>query len=425
MNSLGFKDNRHTTHALDACLPVSLSLWSPSDNVKRGNTVVKIVDVAEYYAEEGGGIKTYIQSKMRAGAAAGHEVVVVAPGTDDYEETRFGGRIRWVKGPRMPFDDRYGVMWNMKKIHRILDEEQPDILEGSSAWAGGQFVARWGGDAVKTLIFHQDAVAVIPHTYLDRFMSQRKVDQLFNPIWAYLRHISRRYDATIVAGEWLGARLDEFGVHNPIAVPFGIDKSVFSPTKRSEAKRVELLASCGRPPECPLLLTVSRFHPEKRLRTLFNAVRLINESQPVALVVFGAGYMSKSLKALAENTPGIRLAGYTKDREELAQVYASADLMLHGSAAETFGLGVAEAICSGLPVIGPTVGGAADLVSEGCGLLYPPGKAKACAAQTLEALTRTHGSWQNALSARADKINTVDQHFEQLFERYQDLLQSR
>ena len=31
---------------------------------------MKIVDVAEYYAEEGGGIKTYIQSKMRAGAEA-------------------------------------------------------------------------------------------------------------------------------------------------------------------------------------------------------------------------------------------------------------------------------------------------------------------------------------------------------------------
>ena len=41
---------------------------------------MKIVDVAEYYAEEGGGIKTYIQSKMRAAEAAGHEVVVVAPG---------------------------------------------------------------------------------------------------------------------------------------------------------------------------------------------------------------------------------------------------------------------------------------------------------------------------------------------------------
>ena len=170
---------------------------------------------------------------------------------------------------------------------------------------------------------------------------------------------------------------------------------------------------------------MSRFHPEKRLRTLFTAVEVINDTRPVALVVFGAGYMSKSLRALAEETPGVRLAGYTKDREELAQVYASADLMLHGSAAETFGLGVAEAICSGLPVIGPTVGGAADLVTEGCGLLYPPGKADACASQTLLALEEKHEDWQEALRERSARINTVDQHFEQLFDTYDALLRSK
>lgn len=386
---------------------------------------MKIVDVAEYYAEEGGGIKTYIHSKMKAGAARGHDVVVIAPGTHDYEEEKFGGRIRWVKGPRMPFDARYGVLWNMKKVHRIIDEEAPDILEGSSAWAGGQFAARWKGNVVKALIFHQDPVAVIPHTYLDRFMSQAKVDSLFTPIWSYLRKISTSYDATIVAGQWLGARLNEFGVHNPIAVPFGIDKAIFSPTKRCLRKRAELLASCGRDEDCPLLLTVSRFHPEKRLKTLFKAVRKINETRPVALVVFGAGYMSAGLKRFAERTPGVRLAGYTKDREELAQVYASSDLMLHGSAAETFGLGVAEAICSGLPIIGPSVGGAADLVGEGCGLLYTPGKADECADKTLEALEVDHESWQRALAVRAQEINTVDEHFDQLFQAYQGLIDDK
>lgn len=386
---------------------------------------MKIVDVAEYYAEEGGGIKTYIHSKMRAGAKRGHEVVVIAPGTHDYEEEKYGGRIRWVKGPRMPFDARYGVLWNMKKVHRLIDEEAPDILEGSSAWAGGQFAARWKGNAIRTLIFHQDPVAVIPHTYLDRFISRKKVDRLFTPIWSYLRGISKSYDATIVAGEWLGNRLDEFNVHNPISVPFGIDKSIFSPTKRCLRKRTELLASCGRDKHCPLLLTVSRFHPEKRLKTLFSAVRQINETRPVALVVFGAGYMSSGLRRFAEQTPGVRLAGYTKDRDELAQVYASADLMLHGSAAETFGLGVAEAICSGLPVIGPSVGGAADLVSDGCGLLYEPGDSSECAEKTLEALNRSHDSWQSALARRAQDINTVDQHFEQLFDVYQQLIDDR
>ena len=202
----------------------------------------------------------------------------------------------------------------------------------------------------------------------------------------------------------------------------GIDKAIFSPRKRSSNKRKELLADCGRDPECPLLLTVSRFHPEKRLKTLFETVRILNKTRPVALIVFGAGYMSKRLRKYAEDTPGIKLAGYTKDREELAQVYASADLMLHGSAAETFGLGVAEAICSGLPVIGPSVGGAADLVTAGCGLLYPPGNAQSCADRANEALSHPRKAWSQPLAERAKRINTVDQHFEQLFAQYEALI---
>ena len=91
---------------------------------------MKIVDVAEYYSENGGGIRTYIQAKMRIAEKHGHEVVVVAPGPEDGEEEKYGGRIVWVKGPPVPFYDAYSIMWNMRAVHRVLDREKPDILEG-------------------------------------------------------------------------------------------------------------------------------------------------------------------------------------------------------------------------------------------------------------------------------------------------------
>ena len=52
---------------------------------------MKIVDVAEYYSENGGGIRTYIQAKMRIAEKHGHEVVVVAPGTRGWR----GRKIWW------------------------------------------------------------------------------------------------------------------------------------------------------------------------------------------------------------------------------------------------------------------------------------------------------------------------------------------
>ena len=72
--------------------------------------------------------------------------------------------------------------------------------------------------------------------------------------------------------------------------------------------------------EAPLLLIVSRFHPEKRLGVLFKAFREAIKQRPMGLVVYCAGYLSKRLRRLAEETPGLVLAGYTKDREELAEI---------------------------------------------------------------------------------------------------------
>ena len=386
---------------------------------------MKIVDVAEYYAEGGGGIRTYIQAKLKAASAAGHEMVVIAPGRRDEHEVKFGGRIRWVKGPAMPFDDRYGVLWNIKEVHRLLDEEKPDVVEASSVWAGGQFVSRWKGDAVKTLIFHQDPVAVIPHTYLDRYISRGKVDALFRPIWAYLRRISKNYDATVVSGDWLGQRLREFSIHNPVAVPFGIDKDFFRPDRKNDAVRKRLLGDCGLPEEATLLLVVSRFHPEKRLHTLFEAVEHLQKQGQYGCVVYGAGQMPAGAQKLADENPHIHLAGYTQNRDELADIYASADVMIHGSAAETFGLGVAEAICSGLPVVAPGVGGAADLVKGNSGVLYEPGDALACANGVLEVLRLQAQEIEAATQSASESIHTVEQHFEGLFDLYEKMVRDR
>ncbi len=383
---------------------------------------MKVVDVAEFYSEQGGGVRTYIQGKMRAGAKKGHEVVVVAPGLDDLEEEKYGGRIIWIKGPPMPFDPRYGVMWNQKAVHRILDREKPDVVEGSSPWTGGQFAGRWRGDALKTFIFHQDPVAVFPHTFLDRFFKRRNIDAAFAPFWAYLRNLSKKFDATMVSGDWLAERLDEFGLQRPIAVPFGIDKSCFSADKADPEMRKALLKRCDLDEDAALFIMVSRFHPEKRLGVVFDAMAEIQKSRPAGLVVFGSGFISNRVRRKAERNPHICLAGFTKDREELAIAYASADAMLHGSAAETFGLGVAEAICSGLPVIAPSVGGAADLVDDHSGLLYEPGRVKDCAQAALTLLETPRQDLREGCTRRALTINSVDAHFDGLFARYEALL---
>jgi glycosyltransferase involved in cell wall biosynthesis len=75
----------------------------------------------------------------------------------------------------------------------------------------------------------------------------------------------------------------------------------------------------------------------------------------------------------------IRFAG-ALDREAVAERYRAADLFTLPSSAEAFGNVFAEAMASGLPIVGSTVGGIPELVEHGVnGLLITPGRPLALA----------------------------------------------
>lgn len=391
---------------------------------------MKVVDVAEFYAEKGGGVRTYIHQKLEHGRRLGHEVVVIAPGPADGEEERLGGRILWVKGPAMPLDPRYFILWNERAVHRLLDRERPDVVEGSSPWSGGWFAARWRGPhaerARKAFIFHQDPVAVYPQTFLGRRLGTDRVDRLFGPYWSYLGKLARRFDATVVAGQWLADKLQRFGIDNAVAVPFGIDKHRFSPERDDGRVRDRWLELCGAPKTAPLWVMISRFHPEKRVHVLLDAFAQASAHRPMGLVVFGDGPQRDSVLRHAAKIPGVHVAGFVTDRELIASTLASADGFLHGSSAETYGLVVAEAMCSGLPLVVPDEGGAADLVDDAFAETYPAGDVDACARAMVKLLSRPRELLKAAVTAAAnEEVGTMADHFEHLFDVYGRLASRR
>jgi alpha-1,6-mannosyltransferase len=379
---------------------------------------VKIVDVCEFYAERGGGVRTYVNAKLRAGADREHEVVIIAPGPEDRIEERHGGKIVWIGGPPLPPDPRYYVLYRERAVHEALDRERPDVVEGSSPWSGGWFAARWRGDAAKAFIFHQDPVAVYAQTFFGRALGADRVDRWSAPYWAYLRRLSSRFDATVVSGEWLAERLRGVGIDNATAVPFGIDKTAFSPERRSPEVRKELLARAGLHEDAALLVGVSRHHPEKRIGTMIEAVRIANRTKPIALVLYGDGPLRAWVARRAKRVPEVVLAGFTRDRGELASVLASADAFLHGSAAETYGLVVAEALVSGTPLVVPDAGGAAELAAPAYSETFPAGDADACAAAILALLARDRSALRASVASASDRVGTMDDHFESLFALY-------
>jgi alpha-1,6-mannosyltransferase len=381
---------------------------------------MKIVDVAEFYAPLGGGVKTYVDQKLALGAAQGHEVVVVAPGPEDREEQRAGGRVVWVKSPVLPMDKRYHVFWNAEGVHRVLDRERPDVLEASSPWRGAWIAANWKGDAKRVLFMHADPVASYPHQWLGGALSRERIDSLFGWFWRYLRRLAARFDELVVGGDWLAARLAGQRIGNPRVAAFGVDTKLFAPMRASDATRAELRALCGLGPEGRVLIGVGRHHPEKRWPMVIDALKQV-EGQ-VGLVLLGDGIARESVERAAAGCSRVAVLGQLADRERLASMLASADALVHGCSSETYGLVAAEALSSGTPLIVPDVGGCSALADPAWAETYVAGSPRGCAAAMRRMLARDPAAVRMAaIVAGRTRVAPAGRHFDELFALYSRL----
>ena len=105
---------------------------------------------------------------------------------------------------------------------------------------------------------------------------------------------------------------------------------------------------------------------------------------------------------------------------------ASADALIHGSAAETFGLVLAEALCSGTPLIVPDAGASATFAGPGYAQTYRTGDAVDAAGAILRLLAGDRATQSRAATTAADaQVFNVEQHFEKLFEIYERIVAER
>jgi glycosyltransferase involved in cell wall biosynthesis len=94
------------------------------------------------------------------------------------------------------------------------------------------------------------------------------------------------------------------------------------------------------------------------------------------------------------------VAGAVSD-ERLEALYVGADLFVLPSRYEGYGMGFAEAIAHGLPVIGTTAGAIPETVPAGAGLLVPPDDAPALAAALRRLIADAGERGRLAAAARA------------------------
>jgi len=180
------------------------------------------------------------------------------------------------------------------------------------------------------------------HTQFPEYLRARLPVPL---MWSYrfLRWFHGAATFCLVGTPHLKALLEARGFRNVALWTKGVDTALFNPSRRTK------LDYPG-----PVFLYVGRVAVEK------NIGAFLDLDLPGTRLVVGGG---PSLERLKSEHPDVVFLG-PKEGEELARLFASADVFVFPSRTDTFGLVLLEALASGTPVAAFPVTGPIDVIGE-------------------------------------------------------------
>lgn len=383
---------------------------------------MKICDLTQFYSPVGGGVRRYVSEKiawMRRARPDDRHILII-PGAETACRDEGSSRVYTIRAPLVSRTARYRVLLNLTAIEEILEKERPDVIE-----SGDPYQVAWkglaSGDALGIPVvgfYHSH----FPEAYL------RTVDKFFGPIAVeiardisrrYVRELYNRFAATIVPSPALAQVLESWGVHNTRLGELGVDTDLFhSQPDADERRQVReaLDIEAGK----ILLLYVGRLAPEKNVVTLFDAFEKLDGSR-FGLVVVGDGTERRHLARLRERNPAVHWLPYQGDGQQLARLYRAADLFVHPSLQETFGLVALESQASGTPVVGIR-GSYMDRIIFTDQAHWAPENSPQALADAIRAMAKRDLAADGAsAAARVRQSYSWDQVFDRLFAVYAEV----
>lgn len=274
---------------------------------------MKIALVTDAWMPQVNGVVTTLVELVRHLRAGGHEVLVVDPG-------QFATR----PCPGYPGIDL--AVRPARQLVQKLDAFGPDAIhlatEGPLGWAGRRYCLKRG--LAFTTAFHTKFPEIVNHAI--------KVPLFLG--YALMRHFHAPSSGVMVPTPSVLEMLQQRGFRNLRAWTHGVDLDLFP--FRAVPGTYAGLEDVPR----PLALFVGRVSYEK------NISAFLQMQFPGTKVVCGVGPVEATLK---QRHPEVRWVGILP-RDELAKLYAAADLFVFPSLADTFGLVMVEAMASGTPV---------------------------------------------------------------------------
>jgi glycosyltransferase involved in cell wall biosynthesis len=163
--------------------------------------------------------------------------------------------------------------------------------------------------------------------------------------------------------------------HRVVAIPLGVDRSVFRPARPEEVAAVR--ARFGL--DGPYLLYLGGIEPRKNLPNLLAAFAAV-QPRDLRLVIAGAGVewnpegtdlLTRALQRLPTDVHGrVRRTGYVSEPDKVS-LLSGAEAFLYPSLYEGFGLPVLEAMACGTPVVTSDVSSLPEVAGDAAVLVDP------------------------------------------------------
>jgi alpha-1,6-mannosyltransferase len=315
---------------------------------------MKICDLTQFYSPFSGGVKRYVHEKIDyiGKHAPRDEHVLIVPGPRTKVKINGRSRVYTIRSPLVSRTAQYRALLNLRAVGEILEQERPDLIESGDPYQLGWKAVRVGRALrVPVIGFYHSH---FPEAYLRnsaRLLGNTATRRVMKLSRAYVRKLYNQHNATLVASEQLAHVLREWGVRNVRVLGLGVNTEIFhSDGSCNEATRRSLSMNSGQ----SLLLYVGRLAKEKNTATLLGAFKILQRRRPnkFHLLVIGDGPERNQLRKLQARTKNVSSIRYCADPHDLARYYRAADLLVHPSVQETFGLAALESQACGTPVVG-------------------------------------------------------------------------
>jgi 1,2-diacylglycerol 3-alpha-glucosyltransferase len=299
------------------------------------------------YAPQVNGVSISLQLISAGLKKRGHQVTIFAPRFPGYEDDQPSvvrlPSLKYLNDPPI-----YVAVLGTPRTTWSLTRKHFDVLHAHSPLSVGLLAYLTASTKNLPLIYTYHT-SITDYTHYLKFIGGT----------ALIRHGAKWFskastnlgDQVVVPSPKFYRLLLEQKVRKPIhVIPNGIDLSNFKAAKNPGSLRNRL----GVKADAPILLSVGRMDPEKRLEFLVDAFALLADTHPDTQLVFAGDGSSR--KGLEEKVAGMHLKDHIHflgmvKRDELPDVLHDATVFLSASTTEVHPISVIEAIASGLPLV--------------------------------------------------------------------------